>query len=367
MFLIPIISFFTFKIFNIFSSNKNSTSLNSNENSISAALCLDAHRRTPLFNAIQNGHLKSVEALVSSSDDVDLTLTDLNGNTVYHVCAETNNFEAMRYLLTRKDIKYQQALCIKNLNQDHVVHTACAHGNLEIIRLVLTKINEDFLVSTKAYLSQVNSQGYTCFHIACIKGYFNIIEYFLKDLKMRFFLRQVDVNGKNTCLHLAAANNHLSLVALLLKYDGADEVMRRAKNGNENTALEVSFQRGYFDIIKLLVNANTNATIQEDTRREFPLHVAANEGNYEVIQLLLDKGMPINTLNREGKNCLDIAIEMDKREVNFVHKIAFFGLSSLLILHLRRISASEKIGNSSSREFFIFFLDRLKFLKSSCR
>ena len=108
---------------------------------MSVALCLDSQKRTPLFNAIQNGHLKSVEALVSSSNDVDLTLTDLNGNTVYHVCAETNNFEAMRFLLTRKDIKYQQALYINNNYQDHVIHTACAHGNLEIIRLVLSKLN----------------------------------------------------------------------------------------------------------------------------------------------------------------------------------------------------------------------------------
>ena len=282
---------------------------------MSAALCLDSQKRTPLFNAIQNGHLKSVEALVSSTNDVNLTQTDLNGNTVYHVCAETNNFEAMRFLLTRKDVKYQQALYINNHNHDHVIHTACAHGNLEIIRLVLSKLNDDFLISTETYLSQFNTQGYTCFHIACINGYFNIIEYFLKDLKMRFFLRQVDVGGRNTCLHLAAANNHLSLVGLLLKYDGVDEAMKRAKNVDENTALEVSFQRGYFDIIKLLVNANTNATIQEDTRKEFPLHAAAHEGNAEVMQLLLEKGMPISTLNYEGKNCLDIAIEMDKREV----------------------------------------------------
>ena len=231
----------------------------------------------------------------------------------------------MRFLLTRKNAKFIQALYIKNNQLDHVIHTACTYGHLEIVRLVFTKINEDFHVSTEAFLSQTNSFGLTCFHIACIKGFFNIVEYFLKDLKMRFFLSQVDTHDKNTCLHLAAANNHLSLVALLLKYGCAEDEVRSAKNAVENTALEVSLQRGYFDIVKLLVNAtNTSSngvfSIQEDTRREFPLHAAAYEGSYEVVHLLLEKGMPIDTLNRAGKNCLDIAIEMDKREVNKISK-----------------------------------------------
>ena len=74
-------------------------------------------------------------------------------------------------------------------------------------------------------------------------------------------------------------------------------------------------QRGYFDIVKLLVSANTSLTIREATSKEFPLHAAAHEGSCELVQLLLDKGMPIDALDKSGCNCLDVAISHDKREV----------------------------------------------------
>ena len=280
------------------------------ENSTESAVQeFDANSHTPLFNAVQNGHLKCIEVLLLS-DTINLSATDSTGNSVYHICAATNNFEALRYFLTRKDPKYRKALYIKNAMQDHVIHVACFHGNLEIVRLVLTKINEDSQISAEAFLASRNSMGHTCFHIACIRGHINNIEYFLKDLKMRFFLRFLD-SQQNSCLHLAVSHNHFSLVSLLLTY-GIDV---SAKNRDHNTALEIGFQKGFYDIIKLLVNANSNRTIQEDTRKEYPLHSAAHEGSSEIVRLLLSKGMPIDTLDRAHKNCLDIAIEQDKRDV----------------------------------------------------
>lgn len=78
--------------------------------------------------------------------------------------------------------------------------------------------------------------------------------------------------------------------------------------------MELSFQKGYFEIIKQLVSENSYININEDTKHEYPLHVAAYEGSYEVIGLLLNKGLPIDTLNTQYKNCLDVAIERDQRE-----------------------------------------------------
>ena len=223
--------------------------------------CFDKNNKTPLFTAVLNGHLKCVEVL-ATSEHIDLHSQDSLGNTVYHLCAELNNFECIRYLITRKEPKFQDALYIKNNNENSVLHTACEYGNLEVIRLVLSKINEGFS-STEAYLSSKNMDGYTCFHIACIKGYYNIIEYFLKDLKMKFLLEILD-NDLNSCLHLAASYGHLSIVSLLIEY-GIDII---SKNRDGHTALELSFQKGYFEIIKLLVSSNSDLTIQEGTKNE---------------------------------------------------------------------------------------------------
>jgi ankyrin repeat protein len=45
------------------------------------------------------------------------------------------------------------------------------------------------------------------------------------------------------------------------------------------------------------------------------LHLAAYEGAAEVVKLLLLKGVPIDQLNNENRNCLDIAISRGQREV----------------------------------------------------
>lgn len=45
------------------------------------------------------------------------------------------------------------------------------------------------------------------------------------------------------------------------------------------------------------------------------MHLAAHEGAHEVVELLLAKGAPIDSINKEGMNALDIAIEQEQHEV----------------------------------------------------
>lgn len=53
--------------------------------SLSSVNCLNKNGQTPLFVAINAGNLKCVDAL-TNSNDLDLTLTDSKGNSIYHVC-----------------------------------------------------------------------------------------------------------------------------------------------------------------------------------------------------------------------------------------------------------------------------------------
>jgi ankyrin repeat protein len=271
--------------------------------------CFNKNNFTPLFLAIIGGHLKCVEA-ITSSEDVDYAAQDKDGNTIYHKCAELNNFESIRYLLTRKESKYLEPLYIKNNNMDHVVSTASNYGNLEVIRLVLSKINDGF-TSPESYLLELNQFGQNCFHIACSKGFYNIVEYFLKDCKMKFFLNTHD-DYSNTGLHLASSNGFLSIVKILIQND----IDINLRNKDNNTALDLSCKKGFFDISKILVsNFTTSIATYYKNQKEYPLHVAAQEGSYQVVEILLSKGYPIETKNEQNKNCLDVAIENERREV----------------------------------------------------
>jgi ankyrin repeat protein len=219
---------------------------------------LNRHGFTPLFSAVSAGHIKCVEALLIS-EYTEIDAKDHDGNSIYHLCAELNSVDVLRYLLSRKDQKYMEPLFIRNNHDESVMHVACKFGHIEIIKLVLSKIYDNF--SAENYLASKNKEGKTCFHIACVKGYFNIVEHFLKDLKLGALLESTD-NNMNTALHLTAQNGHLSIVSLLLDY-GANIY---AKNDSNNTALELSCRKGYFEISKMLIKWAAAATNQARIR-----------------------------------------------------------------------------------------------------
>lgn len=279
---------------------------------IPSVKCYNKIGYTPLFVALTNGNIKCVEAILAA-EQLDLDAKDPKGNSIYHICAEYNSFESMRVLLNKKDPKFVEPLFIKNNREENVIHMAASYGNLEIIKLVIGKLNDGYS-SMETYLIAKNKEGKTCFHMACVKGYYNIVEYFLRDLKAFYFLEQVD-NDLNTPLILASMNGHLSIVEILLEY-GSD---LNLKNRESSTALEISCRKGFFEISKVLISKYSivHTTQMENTGNndQHPLHIACYEGAYEVVELLLSKGAPIDVLDHDNKNCLDIAISRGHREV----------------------------------------------------
>jgi ankyrin repeat protein len=280
-----------------------------NSKYVHSVKALDNDKHSPLFQAIKSGHTKCVELLVSSnSDDIDLSAQDINGNTIYHLCAKFNNHDSLSYLLNRKEQKYLDPIYVKNGHEDTPLHLAAKHENLEIIKLISQKLYDGF-TSAESYLTLKNKHGKTFFHISCAVGGYNIVEYVLKDLKMTFFVRIQD-NDDNTGLHLASKHGHLHVVNLLLEY-GAD---MNLKNKEFNNALELSCRYGYYEITKKLINQYSTINLESHSK-DNPLNFACKEGAYEVVELLLAKGAAIDTLNDENKNCLDVAIENENRDV----------------------------------------------------
>lgn len=116
---------------------------------------------------------------------------------------------------------------------------------MECIKIILKKLYE---TNYSILLNAKNLAGQTCFHVASIKGYHNIVEYFLRDIKFVSFLEAVD-NDSNSSLHFAAENGHSSIVQLLLEF-GCDV---ESKNELNLTPLDLSCRQGFFEISKMLI------------------------------------------------------------------------------------------------------------------
>lgn len=268
----------------------------------------DSKQNTPLLTALAALNQRCVEELMENNL-VETNAIDSGGNSIYHICTEYDNADSLKYLFQKTNPNNDISVYgIKNSFDDTILHSACRNGNLEMLKLIMNKMYESNAPIDEILFSK-NKDGQTCFHVASEKGYFNIIEYLLKEKKLNQFLEQMD-NNSNTSLHLATLNGHSSIVSLLLDH-GADANVR---NEDNTTALDLSCRKGFFEISKNLITTS-NLTSQDQTNDDFPLHVACYEGAHEVVKLLLLKGAKINQLNRENENCLDIAIKRGHREV----------------------------------------------------
>ena len=170
---------------------------------------------TPLQIAIIKRYEKCTKELIVS-DFVELDVRDNNDNnnySIYHLCVLHFDLESLNILLNKNDTKFYDPLFYKTRNNETPIHLACKIGQIESIKLIMNKLNDKSTQTIEPYLKTQNKDGRTCFHIACIYGQYNIMEYYLKDLKITYFIEMID-NDLNTCLLLAAQNGHERIVEL---------------------------------------------------------------------------------------------------------------------------------------------------------
>lgn len=134
-------------------------------------------------------------------------------------------------------------------------------------------------------------------HAACWKGHIAIVEELLK------YLKEVDTqnNKHSTPLSLASASDHVDITRMLIER-GAN-VNYRAKNGF--TLLHTACNQGNLEIVKLLVvhNAQVNAIASEKTA--YPIQIAVFKAYDEIVSFLIRHGSKLCT---EDTSFLTLAV-----------------------------------------------------------
>jgi ankyrin repeat protein len=268
--------------------NYEKTLLQTNKIKKSIILNKNNKNQTPLQIAIMKRHEKCVVELLNS-DKLDLNVKEIENNySIYHLCIKYSDNKSLQMLLGKKEKKYQEPLFIKSKKNETPIHLACQLGNLEAVKLLMNKLNSDLIQSVDLFLKEKNKNGSTCFHLASMNGHFNIVDYFLNELKInKLLLLETADNYLNTPLLVSALNGHERIVELLLD-NGAN---LNAENKEKSTALEISCFKGYFEMSKLIIS-RMNSTIDDNLSSQNNLiHLASNSGASEVVRLLLSKGI----------------------------------------------------------------------------
>jgi len=289
-----------------------------------------------LHYAAQGGHPKIIEILYKKNSSL-LNAPVNTEATPLHVALCNQNFDAARKLLDlgantgSKDVdgwtplhyaakncdakmiellyKYNKNLLNdKDLSGCTPLHSAALNNNQEAIKK---------LIDLGANPHLVDIDGQTPLHLLTGEDNSNTIELLYKSDKSLINARS---NSKTTPIHITALNGDLGGTKTLLRL-GADSNLLDC---NDFTTLHYAAVGGNVKIIDLLYQQNNsllNATTNQNTAHQTPLHIAVSSGKYNAVKKLIELGAPIDTKSLNNWTAFHYAAQEGNLEIiDFLYK-----------------------------------------------
>ncbi|KAG0424437.1 hypothetical protein HPB47_028374 [Ixodes persulcatus] len=248
--------------------------------------------RVPLHWAAAHGHLESMAALIQAKCDVEVT--DKQGQTTLHCAAQNNHHEVLAFMLDSTETVKVNAV---DKNGQTALHLAAINNCMEIV---------EKLLQHRADPNIKDKCGCTALHHASQRGHHLVL--------VRLLRSNMDTDEPNykarTALHIAASLGHLEVVETLLRFGASLTV----KDKHGNTPLHLAVLGCHSSMTDLLVKkgASVNSTNSvgfglSSFWGSTPLHMAAELGFTEVVQVLVSHGADLFLPEKGGRTALYIA------------------------------------------------------------
>lgn len=235
---------------------------------------VDYTRRTPLHAAISGGCIPIIKALLAA--DANVHAQDHNDDTPLQMAYRTRNNIIIDLVVTRNANTIARNFSVPLLRIFPGVNDADTNGNSPLHRAVNPRLN---LNSNNTVASNLNPDP-------------NEVVLLLShgaDLDAQNHI-------KETALHLAAKHNNADIAPILIRY-GANV---NAANVNSYTPLHLAVRNNNIVIVQALLMARSIDIEARIYRCEYTaLHIAAQQGNTDIMKLLIDAGAKINATDND--------------------------------------------------------------------
>ncbi|KAF8774112.1 Ankyrin-1 like protein [Argiope bruennichi] len=253
---------------------------------------------TPLLYACQKGHPEVVNLLLQNAARVDVF--DEGGKAALHLAAEFGHGEVVDILLKHK--AFANARSKKGMTP---LHLAARNGYTEIVQKLVTQYGAtlDALTLTKrtplhlaaengkldvcsvllemrADANSIDNTGQTPLLLAAENDHPEVVKLFLRHKPE--LVSMANSNGF-TCAHIAAMKGSVAVIKELMKFNRS--MVTSARNLTGNTALHLAASGGHAEVVKVLIEAGSSAT-EENADGYTALHFAAKDGHVKVLQAL---------------------------------------------------------------------------------
>lgn len=275
-----------------------------------------------LHRAVMAGRMQTVESLIGEGAGVNASAHD--GFTPLHVAAQQGNCQMVQLLL-KHGAQPDKFAWINNENKTPL-HVAAQYGYLAVVQ---------FLLPYYAQADIFKSPGRTPLQVAVASGYKDIVGYLLEhgakldqswmcwtplliavsknNISMVQFLldRGADANFNGneefSLLELAASNGYREIVKLLLDY-GASKIQGRVYSKDYNSPLLSAVNNRHYDVMKLLLERGIDVNQRRTCSGGTALHGAVHNGDIQAVGILLKvHGIDVTIKNCVGKTALDLS------------------------------------------------------------
>ncbi|XP_051170260.1 ankyrin-3-like [Leptopilina boulardi] len=317
--------------------------------------------RTPLYNAVSEGHLNVIKFLLergaknvlSYKEFCDLIEKCIKINRLDILkCLHPNDYISPQILYFAASngrleiLKYLIECGVEiNSDSDTPLHGAAEYGHIEIVK---------YLIETNYPTNNNrNSNDQSALDLALIKGQLEVVKYFLHiqsveiinvrhifavlrsgNLQLLKFLIDngcacidTKIERNISLLHCASFHGHLNILKYLLK-NGVD--VNLLTDDNE-TSLSYAITAGHKEIVEELLKygavnkkchidaknvkdeiltliAKANHSLKNYFGRRKPILVAAEMGYFQLVETLIKSGVDINSRTRRQLSALDLAV-----------------------------------------------------------
>ncbi|KAL7677270.1 hypothetical protein ACOME3_003507 [Neoechinorhynchus agilis] len=270
---------------------------------------------SPLLLCAENGSIELVKMLVRAGADVDISPSGhlaeqhlLAGQTPLFGAAKKGYVEVCAFLIeSGADINRQTITGVTPL------YTAVEEGKLDVVRCLLSyNANVDTAPQGK-FAKELKIEGQTPLLVACMKNFESIIVALLKESRTGADPNLPNERGSTPFLAICQHNN-LEMAKLLIEHGARYDVETFNLYGGKINCLIVAAESGSFEVLKLLVERglDPNYEIQGtgETSGRTPLFCACAKGYLDIVQYLVDHGADVNSTERSGLSCIHIATTM---------------------------------------------------------
>ena len=242
---------------------------------------------TPLRHAALNGHLELCQLLLEYGAGPN---TSFNGNPILSESIEPGKLEIVKTLIARG-----AKINALNSKDETPLHQASLKGDKALVV---------YLLDHGTHIDRVNSEGCNPTILVAVFGFAEIVQLLID----RDEDPQHSASDGWTALHMCW--QHAEVTQTLLK-NGVD-VNKMTNRGL--TPLHIAAWEGKFEVVKIILSYDPNLEITTPDG-ESALTIATFTGHTEVIRLLLEAGANINHRTKAKKFALQYAAEGNREDV----------------------------------------------------